>query len=317
MAFGFTPNKAAAIQSVSNPRGTPLTIGGVTFFDEEHPQSLPIGLSQMQAVRQMIGGGRVIHVLGPQSKPITWKGRLFVVGDTTPWARAQQLNRLHASGQVQRLTWGPFAYDVIILNFEPDFHNEVDGEYSIEVNVLRDVSGQYTASAAPSADSQTQNLFNQVQTKYNSMADSRVGSWAPLLNKLAHQLNTLGSVLALTGSQITPIVGNAAALLAIVGSYINTVQTEPTSITQIRNLAAAVGVQSNLQLIASNINSGQAPLSVQVSGGNLHRLAAAHYGDPTLWTVIAQANKLYSPVLPNGIFKTLTIPPAVSTTPIG
>src|ERR1700730_11320653 len=90
----------------SNPRGTPLKIGGVTFYDEEPPQSLPIGLSQMQAVRQMIGGGRVIQTLGPQAKPISWKGRLFVVGNTTPRARAQQINRMHASGQVQRLTRG-------------------------------------------------------------------------------------------------------------------------------------------------------------------------------------------------------------------
>lgn len=36
---------------------------------------------------------------------------------------------------------------------------------------------------------------------------------------------------------------------------------------------------------------------VQVTGGNLFRIAAEVYGDATYWIYIAQANKLSSPVI--------------------
>ena len=48
--------------------------------------------------------------------------------------------------------------------------------------------------------------------------------------------------------------------------------------------------------------------TITVAGGDLYHLAAVYYRDPTLWTVIAQANNMSDPFF-SGIM-TLNIPDA-------
>ncbi len=93
---------------------------------------------------------------------------------------------------------------------------------------------------------------------------------------------------------------------------------EPTELGQeINTLALMYQLQSILIEMRKNIyliSQGANGQIITVNGGNLFVLAAKYYSDPTLWTVIAQANGLTDPELPLGVPMTLVIPQSGTNT---
>lgn len=91
-----------------------LTLGPVQFSGLELPSHMPIGGKQAVVVHDMPGGARQVDVMGPREGIIRWHGILYGQAQST---RARQLDRLRQSGQVVRLAWGEYAYDVIVVDF--------------------------------------------------------------------------------------------------------------------------------------------------------------------------------------------------------
>jgi hypothetical protein len=244
----------------TNPRGTPLSLGSVQFYDEEHPDELPLELQQVMAVHQIPGGGKVIQSLGPQMPPVTWKGNLVVVGSTTPNARIFQINRMHASGSVQRLSYGPFAYDVVVKYWKPVPKNANWATYEITVEILRDVSGQFYQAPLLSVDTQTQTAMSQIQTRYTNLAvsDPTTSGWLPAITLVASQLSTLGPIASALPSQTLPIISNARLALNLVTPYVNGLSNIGLNQAQSYNLGLAVGIQSNLTLIIDSVRKHDA-----------------------------------------------------------
>ena len=78
--------------------------------------------------------------------------------------------------------------------------------------------------------------------------------------------------------------------------------TEPNNILsqQLNQLSALYNIQNILQNIYNNlalISEGDVGKTINVNNVSLFALAAQYYGDATSWTVIAQANGLYDPMI--------------------
>lgn len=91
-----------------------VTLGGVEFRDFEIPVEIAFGGIQRLAVHQPVGGGRVVDVLGASPGEIKFGGT-FSGPDAA--LRAQILDVARDAGATLPLTWGGFAYNVVIVSF--------------------------------------------------------------------------------------------------------------------------------------------------------------------------------------------------------
>ena len=95
-----------------------LTLGGVPFQDFEVPERIAFGGTQRVAVQRLIGGGRVVNVLGGDDGEIRFAG-IFSGDDAA--SRAQALDGVRASGVTSPLVWGEFFYNVVVAEFAADY----------------------------------------------------------------------------------------------------------------------------------------------------------------------------------------------------
>ncbi len=95
-----------------------ITLGGVTFQDFEVPQKIVVEGGQRLAVHQLIGGGRVVDMLGDNTGKISFSG-IFSAADAV--ARAQVLDAAMAAGAQIPLFWDSFFYMVVIEEFSVNY----------------------------------------------------------------------------------------------------------------------------------------------------------------------------------------------------
>lgn len=107
-----------------------VVLGPVTFTDREVPDKMPFGGKQAMAVHKLLGGQRVIDIMGPDPDPIKWSGLFYGPNASN---RARLLDALKDTGAQIRLTWGTFAYNVVISHFAGEYKHEWEVHYEIEV----------------------------------------------------------------------------------------------------------------------------------------------------------------------------------------
>jgi hypothetical protein len=287
----------------------------VAFQDLEHPSELEFGLEQKEVTIELIGGGRNVQTLGAQPKNVSWRGTFWF---TTARARSQALKRMCADGKIQPVKWGADAYSVIVKEYLPKAINDFEIQYTITVVVVADKSGSYSSGSTISVDSQTQTMYQQVQTEFASLqgVDSTTTSFQSNINSIGTQLSQLGPIAQAVGPSVTTLSNLLNVTIGQVQGYVTTAQaalnasTGSLSPTTQQQYSFANRMLGNLKLIASNLAVGQAPKTVTVNGGNLYALASQYYGDPALAVNIQAANGLRTMALPQGVVVTLNIPPA-------
>lgn len=77
---------------------------------------------------------------------------------------------------------------------------------------------------------------------------------------------------------------------------------------QLTDLYALQNILTLIQKILLLVSQGQTGKVITVNGANLFQLASYYYQDATLWTAIANANKLTDPVIEAGQTMNLIIP---------
>jgi hypothetical protein len=122
-----------------------LTLGAVTFQDFEVPEKIAYGGSQRLAVQALIGGGRVVDVLGQDDGEILFSG-IFAGEDATE--RAQSLDVARAAGDVLTLSWDQFYYNVVIAEFAADYEKSWWIPFAIRCVIATD---DVETDAAPAA----------------------------------------------------------------------------------------------------------------------------------------------------------------------
>lgn len=113
-----------------------VTLGGVAFRDFEIPQAIEFGGRQALAVHELVGGGRVIDVLGAAAGAIRFAGT-FSGPDAE--VRAQLLDAARTAGATLPLVWSGFAYEVVIADFTAVYQKPWWIPFEIELVAARNL----------------------------------------------------------------------------------------------------------------------------------------------------------------------------------
>ncbi|MGC8530453.1 MAG: hypothetical protein ACP5M1_00310 [Acidiphilium sp.] len=203
-----------------------VLLGPVTLRGFEVPEQIVFGGGQRVAVHELIGGGRVIDSLGAAAEAIMFGG-IFSGPDAA--LRMQSLDAARAAGLVLPLSWGDFAYSVIITELSASYQKSWWVPYSLRLAVVEDPVA-VIASIAVQAGLDLASAGGFAQTAGVSLASTSVSS--PI--SFSAPLAGLSSAIGLAGNQ----VGSATATLA--GTMV-----VPAGITALSEAAGACAVQAN------------------------------------------------------------------------
>jgi hypothetical protein len=123
-----------------------LTLGGVDLIDFEIPSDVLFGGAQQLAIHRLIGGARVVDVMGPDDASLRWTG-IF----SGPFAgdRARIFDAMRVAGAPLGLSWDAFCYNVVIESLIMDYRNPWWIPYQISCAVVVD---QAESETAPTPD---------------------------------------------------------------------------------------------------------------------------------------------------------------------
>lgn len=302
-----------------------LALGDIVFADFEVPDQMPFGGQQAHRVHKLVGGARVIDAMGRDDDPKSWSGR-FMGSDATE--RARHVDAMRIAGLPVALSWGEFAFTVLITAFVGQFQQPFDIPYSITVEVISD-------DAQPDLNDFVQTVDDQVGTDVASAQDYGAAVNDP---QLTGHLTDLGSAVSLVpsflnasstmiGAVLTPLgsaqtrtanlIGIAETSLASLPGFAGVSAGAPAPLSASNLLLASANMgqcatlynlAATLGRIGKNLGSIQASGSTVITDGltNLYAYASRAYGDPAGWSTIARANGLTDPEVPGGL--TLLIP---------
>lgn len=303
---------------------TTLTLGDFEFARYEIPESIPFGGEQRLNVHELVGGVRVVDVLGAVSVPIEWSG--FFVGENG-LSRARYLDTLRKAGRPLELAWSQLYYLVVIQSFHCDFKNIGRIPYRISCTVVKDLTAKAPNLLQPSISQLVAEDAATATTLTETVGDSKLSSLMGTLNSAIGKISdfakatqsTLNSVLqpiAAVRAQVSILMASANGVIqnvVTVGGILpnNPIAQQANKLTGQINamvqMPALLNLNTVLGRMQSNIGTvGSGTKQVTVAGGNAYAIAAKEYGDPMGYTAIMQANKLQDPQM-TGV-QTLTIP---------
>ena len=112
-----------------------VTLGPIVFRDFELPESITFGGQQRLQVHRLSGGGTIIDQLGSEDRDITWSG--IMIGPEAA-DRARRLDVMRQVGTPNMLSFGSFACDVILRDFEADYRRASwIGRYRIKCAIVQ------------------------------------------------------------------------------------------------------------------------------------------------------------------------------------
>lgn len=296
---------------------TKVVLDTVTFTDAEVPEGIKFGGAQSLAVQKYVGGARTVDAMGRDDADLTWTG--WHLG-ATALDRARYLDQLRVAGKQLVLSWSAFSYLVVIKSYDADFTRFYKLPYTITCTVVKDLTRPVTALPSESIDTSIKSdmslagrisdaiansplttamntlktataavsdFANQASSVINSVLKPLADAKAVVGTLIASATNTLQNVTTLGG--IAP--GNPIAKQA---QSLNTTVIAATSLPQLYNLNA---VLSRMGTNLGNVTGSQTLTPVSMAGGDLQKVAAKAYGDPTAWTTIARASGLTDPVI--------------------
>lgn len=310
-----------------DPFATRLIVGDVEFTGLEVPESVTVGAKQQLVVHKLIGGKRVVDVMGVDYDNMSWSG--WMTG-ATAGDRVTELETLRDLGNPLTFNMDGYYFSVLIQSFNARFEHVYRRNYTIDLLVIARLDAPITTNvlsgtldalinsdvgealglssiidsgAVSTAIAAVKDAVSQVQGFANATIDTVQTVIRPLVAAQA----VVQSVISQVGASINDITtlgglipGNPVSTAA------NNVLRQSFALTQ---LAPLYQMQSVLERMQKNVLAG--PLangtsSVTTSNSSLQRIAADAYGDQSRWTEIAAANSIVDPQL-DGI-QTIKIP---------
>ncbi len=310
-----------------DPFATRLIVGDVEFTGLEVPESVTIGAKQQLVVHKLVGGKRIVDVLGIDYDNLSWSG--WMTG-ATAGERVTALETLRDVGAPLAFSIDGYYFNVIIQSFNQRFEHVYRRFYTIDLMIVSSLDTPVTenalagtldnlinsdlgeslglasiinSSSVTTAIGSVQSAVSQVQGFANATIDTVQTVVRPLVAAQA----VVQSVIAQVGASVNDITTLGGLLPGNpVASAANNVLRQGAALTQ---LAPLYQMQSVLDRMQKNVLAG--PLangtsSVTTSNSSLQKVAADAYGDQSRWTDIAAANSITDPRL-DGI-QTIKIP---------
>jgi hypothetical protein len=212
-----------------------VTLGRVVFQDFEVPEKIGFGGTQRLAVQSLIGGGRVVDVLGEDAAEIKFSG-IFSGTEAVP--RAQSLDAARAGGAVLPLYWDAFYYRVVIADFVADYEKPWWIPFGIRCVVTTDVAD---FGIVPTA-TLIANDLSYAATLFGQAGLALAGFSNPTVAGLSVARGVIGDGLVRTGAAL---VSGAVAL--------NGAGNAPAGIAAVNQVAASAGALAALSNISGYV----------------------------------------------------------------
>ena len=310
-----------------NPFATRLILGDFEFLDFEVPERVALGAKQQAVVHKLVGGVRVVDVLGIDYDAIRWNG---IITGPNAGERVHALERLRDAGKPLTFTLDDYSFQVVLAAFDPVYEFVYRRPYSLELTVI----SRNDAPVRPDA------LTGSLDALVNSDLGKALGLSSVIdvqavtdaVASVQEAMQKVQDFANATVQQIQSVVRPIIAAQQIVQKTIATVEASVYSIASLggivpgnpvaktvvnigKRLNAATQVEALYKLgnvlgtLNKNVGAGQAANGIKTvtqSGGNLYQVASSQYGDPSKWTSIAAANKTTDPQI-SGI-QTVVVP---------
>lgn len=310
-----------------NPSATRLILGGFEFLDFEVPERISFGARQQTVVHKLVGGRRVIDVLGTDYEPLRWSG---IITGANAAARVRALEQMRDAGAQITFTLDDYSFDVIVTEFVPVYEFVYRRPYSIELAVVKRNDAPSAISALTGA---LDALINSDVGESLGLADIiNVQAVTDAVNAVQSAVQQVQDVANATIETVQTIVRPIVAAQQIAQQAIASLEASAEAITTLGGLVpgnpvaktannlltqadlatrtpALYRLSDVLGRLNKNVQSGQTANGVRtvtLSGGNLYQVASDQYGDSSKWTSIAAANGLTDPQL-TGI-QTIVVP---------
>lgn len=310
-----------------DPFATRLIVGETEFTGLEVPESLTVGGKQQVVVHKLVGGRRVVDVLGVDYDNLTWSG--WMTGPTAG-TRTTALEKMRDAGATLTFNMDGYYFSVVVADFKSRFEHLYRRYYTIDLVVVARLDAPVTqnaltgtldslinsdlaqsigltslinSDAVTSAISTVKSAVSEVQGFANATVDTIQSVVRPIV---AAQL-----VVQSTIAQVAASVTDITTLGGLVpGNPVSTAATnllrQGTALTQLAPLYQMQSVLGRLQanVLAGPLANGTA--TVTTTNSSLQKVAADSYGDQSRWTEIASANSIIDPQL-DGI-QTIKVP---------
>ncbi len=228
---------------------TIVSLGGVQFQDFEVPERIAFSGAQRMAVQRLIGGGRVVNVLGGDDGEIIFCG-IFSGNDAS--ARAQALDLIRGLGDAVPLIWGDFFYNVIIAEFMVDYTKRWWLPFRVRCVVTADALADVAAPSVSTAALIAGDVI--AATSLSGQAGLGIAGLAdPTASGLAAAQSALDSALTLGGNALN---GSTAAIAEAADA--------PAGIAAINSAVADAATLAGLSQMSGFINRAAVNFAVQM-----------------------------------------------------
>lgn len=192
-----------------------LTLGDFVFEGFEEPYELTFGKEQAAYKHILIGGGRIIDLMGAGDPDITWSG--YFTGFQAP-LRARYLENLCKQGQALTLRTGSFIKQVVITNFTFGQHEIWPIQYNITVQVIQDLTSPVTIAVPADLTITVLEYLFQAQAIAALINNPSITSSIALAVQLAEAAAPFDQA---SNSAIASALGAAQSALSVVNTAIN------------------------------------------------------------------------------------------------
>jgi hypothetical protein len=232
---------------------TPVTLGGFTFTSFAVPERINGGGRQRMVVHQLIGGTRVVDVMGWDAEQIRFSGRLR---GADAMLNARLLETLARSGIPILFSYWTNRYQVVVDTFTWNFERFYEITFSLRLTVIADLTQLAWQAAADTLD----DVFGA-----DLQAVTVVASDLPTV---AAGLATVATAQAAQGTLQGAGTQALLPLSTAVGSTLSTAQGLQSSLDSGFPAAAAGGV-------VAGDDPATLASSLSTQAGNMQQLAAS------------------------------------------
>ena len=217
-----------------------VSLGGVPFQDFEVPEKIAFGGAQRVVVQQLIGGGRVVNVLGADDREIAFAG-IFAGDDAA--GRAQAVDATRVAGAAVPLVWGEYFFSVVVAEFAADYAKPWWIPFSLRCVVVDDAGAPAVARAGTLVGGDI-----AAAAALSSLAGYAVtGLAAPTAAGLAAAQGAIAAGIGAAGGALS------AASLAVGGAA-----DAPAGLAAVNQVVAASGMLAGLSGMSGYINRAAA-----------------------------------------------------------
>ncbi len=256
----------------------PVVLGSVVFEGHEVPSRIGVGGAHAVTIHRLPGGGRIVDAMGVDDSAISWGG--FFTG---PFAanRARLVDSMRQSGELVGLSFGDYAFNVVVVHFEYDLQDRgALIAYRIRTETIPDAIVQTDDSQASMALSLSADIASAATALSGSGLIASQSALSSVMGAIAMpgattspaNLAAVGVALQAAGGAVSSSVLNSGAALPTAGN-------SPTlGITTSGGLSAATAAAGSLAAAT------QANGYVNRSQESLNQLAGQAYGAPAIST---------------------------------